>query len=488
MLPRMKPRVYLLAIFVATLFLYFPILKTYFSADDFFHFKVAMFSGLGEFANFFKFLPFSDRGIAFYRPLFREVAFGIFYKLFGLNQIPVRTFQLVIHLLNTFLVYKLAKKIFIQEKIAIIASLFFALTSANIGVLYYLAGGIQASGATLFQLLSALLFLKYLVDKNIKYKLLTFIFYIAGLMAHEQAIVALPICVGLIWLKEKSVEHTLYKSIKELWLFALVTGIYLYLDFFVIGFSSGEVQYQANFGIATFLNTLSWYIVWSFGLPEMLVDFVGSNFSINPNLWKFWGNYFKVIFPAFFVSAAIVFFGIIGNFRKIVANKKVWFLVVWFLFALLPVLFLPIHKKTYYLAPALPAFCGLLGYIIFQIKKNYLQAFLITSLLVLSIITIKLSEKTYWAINRGKLAEKLISDIKLQYPSLSKGSVIYIKNDPNYPNISKEWGGSSTQAKQILSGSDAFQLIYNDPALRLYYEDDSKKPVGQFFEFTARLN
>ena len=56
-------------------------------------------------------------------------------------------------------------------------------------------------------------------------------------------------------------------------------------------------------------------------------------------------------------------------------------------------------------------------------------------------------------------------------PILPKGSVVYFINDPAYPYVAKEWGGSSKQASIILSGSDALQLLYKDPTLKVFYED-----------------
>jgi len=145
----------LLIIYSAVVLLYFPSLTTYFSHDDFFHFKISMTDGsLGQFVNFFGFHPFNERLIAFYRPIFREVLYNTFYNLFGLNQLPFRLLSFAIHFINIYLVFNLMQLLFKKKFISYFASFFFAITAANVSSFYYLAGGIQTQGATMLILLS----------------------------------------------------------------------------------------------------------------------------------------------------------------------------------------------------------------------------------------------------------------------------------------------------------------------------------------------
>ncbi len=79
-------------------------------------------------------------------------------------------------------------------------------------------------------------------------------------------------------------------------------------------------------------------------------------------------------------------------------------------------------------------------------------------------------------VKRAKIAHFLIKKAKEKYPSPPKGANIYLTNDPDYPFISKEWGGSSTQAHHALSGESAFQVFYNDYSLKVYFEDLNPPP------------
>ena len=98
--------------------------------------------------------------------------------------------------------------------------------------------------------------------------------------------------------------------------------------------------------------------------------------------------------------------------------------------------------------------------------------------LLISDNTLQINKITYWAAKRAKSAAFILKDMKNKYPDLEKGSNIYVTDDPNYPFISKEWGTSSKQAFTILSGSDAFKLLYKDSTIKTYYESLVKPPQG----------
>jgi hypothetical protein len=476
----------LFIIFGTFLVLYLPVLTTYFSGDDFFHFKISQTDGsLFGFIKLFGIYPMNVRGYAFYRPLFREGLYNIFYSLFGLNSLPFRILQFVIHFTNITLVFILFKKLFKNKMIALLTSFIFALSAANVGSLYYLAGGIQAQGALLFTLLCLISFW----EDN---KILSFVFFVLALLSHELAISLPFLLLGLNWIKEKELKDFILTSFKSLWVYSLVTALFLYIVVFVIGTSQSEIQYHPNLNPKTLLNTLSWYIAWGMGIPEMLVDYLGGGFKLNPNLMTNWGEYFKFIFPAFFGFIAILVFSLKSFIKdsKLFKDRKFWFLCFWFIVGLLPVLFLPIHKKTYYLQISLPALGGIIAYVLHKQAKLIITASIVV-FLVLNISSIKLADRTYWAAQRGRVAEKLIKDITTEYPTLPHNAILIIRNDPSYPFISKEWGGTSTQAYFALNDKDALQLLYKDKDLIVLYEDKDNVP-NKFeditYSFIARIN
>lgn len=494
----------LLAIFAAVLILYHPVFSVYFSQDDFFHFKASRTDGsIGAFIKFFSFSPFNERGYAFYRPVFREGLYNIYYSLFGLDVLPFRILSFGIHFINISLVYILIQRLFKKLSLSLFVALFFGIATPNVAILYYLAGGIQVLGATMFLLLSIIFFLKYLEKEGNKFKFLSFLFFVFGLGSHENAAIIPIVLVGLVFIKTP-LDKFIRGSIKELWPFFITLVIYLSLDIFKIGFLQKEEQYQIILSFQKTLNSLAWYSVWVLGIPEMLIDFVRPGLKLNPSLMRYWGDFYSAIFTAFFFS--IFFLGIAAlcvflKARKLFRDRRFWFFIFWFPLAIFPVIFLPLHKSTYYLGTALPAFWAIISLLVFNAywsaKKNYPKlsgAFLgglLTSLVALSVFSVKIGESTFWAANRGRIAGKLVREVTSRYPTVPKGSAFYFLNDPQYPFVAEDWGGTSKQAAFVLSNNDALQLLYKDPTLRVFYEDlggvPENFPKEKVYSLVARL-
>lgn len=499
-----KELLWLLPIFAFVLILYFPVFGVYFSQDDFFHFKVSQTNGtIGAFVKLFGFPSFEERGYAFYRPIFREGLYNIYYLLFGLNVFPFRTLSLILHFLNTLLVYILIQKLFKKKNLSLFTAFFFGISTPNLAILYYLAGGVQILGATMFLLLSMIFFLKYLDGEGFRFKILSFGSFLLGLGSHENAVIIPIVLMGTIFVKS-SIDKFIVRGIREVWPFFITLLVYLYLDVVIIGFLQKEEQYQVILSFQKTLNSFAWYSAWALGIPEMLIDFVQPGLKLNPSLMRYWGDFYSAIFTAFFFS--IFFLGITTlsvflKARNLFSDRRFWFFIFWFPLAIFPVIFLPLHKSTYYLGTALPAFWAIIGLLVFNAywsaKKNYPRfsgAFLgglLTSLVALSVFSVKIGESTFWAANRGRIAGRLVREVMSKYPNIPKESVVYFSNDPNYPFVAKDWGGTSKQAAFVLNKEDALQLLYKDPTLRVFYEDlggvPSDFPRDRVYSLVAEL-
>ncbi len=450
-------------IFLCTLTLYGPAFNTYFSQDDFFHFKVSQTDGtLRGFADLFAFRSFDERKIAFYRPITREIPFGISYSLFGLNQIPLRLLSLLLVFGNIYLTYLLISKLF-NKTIGWWSAFFVGISSANTANLYYLAGGMQTIGATFFILLCLLLFEKH--------KIWSFIGFLLALGSEEQAAILPLLLGGLIFLKNPPFV-AFKKAVTQLWPYILIVFAFALADYFLIGFSKSEIQYNVDFSPKRIVNTLSWYTAWAFGLPEMLIDFVLPGLKLKPAILKYWPHYYKPVLLGFFVCigtlAVLIFKSLKGS---VVKNKTLWFLIIWFVSGLLPVLFLPQHKSTHYLYPVLPAFWGTVCFVAFHKKHTVISGLFVGGAVLLNVASAFAGRELYWAASRGRVAEKLITEVTFKYPSPPSGSGIFFKNDPDYPFIAEQWGGSSKQAAFVLNNEDAIQLLYKDQTIRVFYED-----------------
>lgn len=491
---------FLPAVFLVLL-LYYPVLGTYFSQDDFFHFKVSQTDGsLRGFLRLFGAYSFEQRKIAFYRPVFREVLYHTFYSWFGLNPLPFRILSFGVHFTNIYLIFSFLQRLFNEKKVAYFAAFLYGVSAANVATLYYLAGGIQALGATMFLLLSLIFFWDYTTAGKVKKKALAFITFLLALGSHEQAVVIPFLLAGILFVRLPA-RVFVRRAIFELWPFFLIVGLYSFVDLKVIGFSAAEQQYHFSFSLKQLLNTFSWYVVWSVGLPEMVIDFVLPGLKLKPSLMRYWPYFYKPIFLGFVLVLGIIVLSVlylVWKHKEIFREKAFWLLVFWFPLAMAPVLFLPAHKSTYYLTCALPAFWGAVGFLLINASDKFLHIRLksvlggafVGAVAVLMTFSALAGRDLYWAASRGKLAKALIYEVYSRYPTLEKGSAVYFKNDPNYPFIAQDWGSTSKQVMFVLNNQEAIQLFYHDSTLKVFYEDLGGVPPsfnGRVYPLVAHL-
>jgi len=169
-------------------------------------------------------------------------------------------------------------------------------------------------------------------------------------------------------------------------------------------------------------------------------------------------------------------------------KKRQAFFFLWFLICLLPVIFWPWHKFSFYLTVPL---LGLVSFFAILLKNlpKVLVFLAILLLFAVSLTTVRISQGTYWVISRAKIAKNLITDLKSQYPELPRGASLYFQNDPDYPFIAALWGNASTQAYYALSGENAAQVIYDDKTLKVYFEDLGKPSEEEgVFPIVARIS
>lgn len=436
-----------IVIFLVAILLYHPLFSLYFFQDDFFHFKMAEVNSVTDFLNFFSFN--NHFGYVFYRPLTTQVYLFSSKTIFGFQPVYYHLIAFAIFLANTVLVYKISLFLLKKTNLAFFVSLFYTISSSNIGTLSYLSA-FEEIGMAFFFFITLLFYLQQ--------KRHAWIFLIFALMSRENAVV-IPI---ILFLYELLLGQKNWKRIIPYFLIVILYGILRVL----IGIPDASV-YKPIFDFKKILNGYFWYFAWGFGWPEMLIDFIGPGLKINSNLFQQYGYHVVPIFINSSITIIIYFFGIVRSLTK--DKKQLLFFWGIFVVGLLPVIFWPWHRFTYYLTIPL---LGLLGSYIFCLSKLTKILFIIggISLLLTYLITINLSYKTYWAINRAKISENFVKLFKQQFPSLPTGASICITNDPNYKS-NFAFGNSSTQTNYALSGENGLQVLYQDYSLKVYYED-----------------
>ena len=393
-------------VYVLSFLLFFPSLFIFYTHDDFFLLKISKAESLGEFINFFNFTQ-GPEGLGVYRPLTTQIFYFLSNLVFNLNPMALHIISFVTFFFVIYLVYKLVKMLVKNDSVALFAAFLYATSATHYGHLYYLAT-YQELGMAVFCLLSVVFFIKFARDGSIENYFYSLIAYVLALLSKETAIVTSGILVlvyGFLRFKEKKVI-SIKKCILALLGFVGILLIYSYFHFFLYGLAQGE-SYIWDFSQRV-INTLAWYGLWSLNLPEMLIDFVGPGLRFNPNLFRFWSNEIKPIFLLFGVAIISIFYLVlkIGNKLKKIDFQIIIFSLIWFVLTLIPVLFLPLHKFTYYLTLPLVGVVLVISHLIEKANKTNIFILVFASVwILLSIFTLKLTIETHWISQGAEVAK-----------------------------------------------------------------------------------
>lgn len=438
---------------------YLPALSNFFSADDWFHFRITQIDSLQQFLNFFSFSQ-NPQAASFYRPLSTQVFFFIFQNLFGLNSAVYYLFGLLLFACILYLIKKLAES-YLPSTIHNLPSIIYGLSVSNFTRVYFVSA-FQELFLVIFSLLT-------LINFKSKPKL-SLLFFVLALLSKETAIV-LPALIFLINVKDKK---TLMSTIYDLQFTILISVIYLYFRFFYFGIASGD-SYLWNFSPIRSANTLMWYALWSFGAPELLVDYIGSGLRPIPRFFTDYANWWPfIIFPLLLIIASSAYL-LLKNFKKI--NSYFWIFILFFVIGLLPVLFLPSHKFALELGLPLVGFSIALS-IIFSNKSNILN-FCIFALFVFYNLSMNyLTYTRHYSVSRGQISKKVYEYFSQNYPYPPDYQYFEFINDAE--DLGNLWG-QSKQISQSLSGSDFFRVFYRQPVYMVYYHDTADErpsPLG----------
>lgn len=472
-----------LAIFVVPFLMFYPSLFGFYTNDDFFFLKIANVSSFKDFLNFFNLVK-DIGGIGVYRPLTLRVFYFLTDKLFHLNTLPLHLISFISFFLIIFLVGVLVRLLTKNNKIALLSAFLYGVSATHFGQLYYI-GAFQELCLTLLFLVSVILFTKYEIEIKGKHSLrklvISLLFFVMSLMSKETAVV-LPFVLVLIHIYltlTKQIKVPVRTLVLSLFPYIFILGFYLFLHFRYFGLVSGD-SYVWNFAPSRALNTLGWYALWTLNLPEMLVDFIGPGLHLNPNLLKYWSN---EIIPIFILFALQILIILVSLFKFISAdrsvNKKRWLLIVfslfWFIATLVPVLFLPVHKFTYYLTLPLIGIVLILGYLLDKAEVGKIVIGLFLGVwTIASLLTLHLTFQTNWITQGAKISEKVYLYFSQNTASKTAKNIVFVdtSEDKSLP-----WSPTQT-LKTVLSDKSFFDVFYPKLSEKINYSGLENIPTA----------
>jgi len=165
-----------------------------------------------------------------YHP-FTTLTYAIEFSFFKLNPHPYHFFNVLLHLINTLLVFLLIKKITKRIEVPLITALLFAIHPFHVESVAWISERKDVLYAMFF-LLSLIFYISYQKkNKNISYLIIAFILFVASLMS-KSAAVTLPLIILLLS------YHINKKIIIKDWLYAL--------PFFALSFIFGVIAIKTQ--------------------------------------------------------------------------------------------------------------------------------------------------------------------------------------------------------------------------------------------------
>lgn len=371
----------LLAVLGVALFLYRGAFQGFFEQDDFGWLWYSRFQSVQEWMLCF----FRFNGAGNYRPLSQETFFWLGQKIFGLWPPGFHLASVACHLLASVLVYRLLR-LFCPPLQCMASILFFAVHNANFSSLYWISA-LPEPLALVFFLAALISFIRF--DRENREGLYVFSLISMGLaLLSKESILSLPLVLAAYCLVFSRAR--LFRTVP----YFLLSGLYLFLR------ATSQIvkvaPYPLSFGREAW-NNLFAYITWTAGFSEVLLRF---KLKWNP----------EGIYPVIAMALALLAIGLLILSR----NKRAGiFAILWYFFALQPVLYFSHHIYSYYLAPALPAIALLLASSLPPVRRllDWRRWIPILALLYLSIGTswASLKREGRWWNERSFIARDIIA-------------------------------------------------------------------------------
>lgn len=385
--------------------------------------------------NFF--IPRND--VIYYRPISLQLFYFSFYRLFGLNVNYYHIFQLILHAINSVLIFYFVKKILKSSFAGFVAAFLFSVSATHFYELTWVASTFN-SIALFFILLYFLLF-----DNKKAYKFfLPEIFLVLSLLSIETAVI-LP---ALLFLTVIFFRKMLKPTFLHLVIQSFIVLFYLFFRFIIFKIPATN-SYSLGLSLSLAIKNIVIFLVWLLNFSEpMTVHLAVRQFPFTDQ----WFTETFQIYPLI-LSLNVLFLFIVGSLAlfknpKSIFNKIVLFGVLWFFIALIPVLVIPKRAYPYYPFLAQIGFWIIFASILYHNRKYLLTYFVIFSFILTSFLTLRFLDNNHWVYaDPFEVKNRFVSFEKLKIPK----EFHYVV-----------WQIDSPAARATLADGLAFNVLTND--------------------------
>ncbi|NTW33921.1 MAG: tetratricopeptide repeat protein [Bacteroidetes bacterium] len=255
-----------------------------------------------------------------YHP-FTTLTYLFEYSWFGLNPLPYHLLNVLLHLLNTLLVFKFTEKLSSKKTTALVVSLLFALHPMHVESVAWISERKDVLYA-FFYLLSLFAYLRYLESGyKAKQYMAALMFFVASLLS-KSAAVTLPVIIFAIDIyKGRKINTKLVLEKIPFFLLSLIFGIVTLLSQATMGAIYNSMQsYGFINKIFLFTSAVSFYII------KMIAPFNLSAMHYFPNLnngalpWQYYASLPFLLIVTWLLLR-------ITSFRKEIIFGTIFFLI-----------------------------------------------------------------------------------------------------------------------------------------------------------------
>lgn len=462
----MHPILYLILV----LTIYSPLLTRFFWSDDWYLLDLAQIlsrNGIGV-LQAFSFFP-SDFTTPVYRPLSSEGFFWIMKSLFGLNPVPYHMVSFAVWSIGMMILYKLLRSL-LKSHVSWIAWLLCLFSASHFTRLTYLSAFQEI---LMFTAVVSAIYVMHVWQGQVAV-LSGLGLFIVGLLSKESSIAA-PFLMVLVHWYSSNAKLKIQSYVKYVPFF-IVLGIYLYFRFVVRGLSGVGEAYSWDFSPLRAVHTAFWYGLWSVGVPEFIIDYMGSGFRLIP---RFWDDFRE--FGLIFASMVSLLGGYVGitSLGLLIMKKKpikeVVFGILWFSIGLGPILFLPTHKYALGQSVGLVGCSIALAVVIGSLQRRWQNIFLVLYI-AFNIFGVGMYYRYHVSMQRSDISKKVYDHVTTTYPIAPAG--FYFRNDE--PVTHAGWG-QSLQIEQAI-GTHFTRVVYSDNGQNPYVAFEDAGTAGLFQE------
>jgi len=405
-----------------------------------------------NFPHYFTQDLFRGKTSNFYRPM-QTIFYAIVYHIAGLKPCVFHLLNIILHILNTILIFVLVKRLY-GEKIAFFASLFFGIHPLNTEAITYISGTADPL-FFMFGLLSIYLFVK-------KRFVFSYIFFVFSLLSKETGVI-FPFFLILYDVTDSGYKK---EKIKYYLPFFIFDFIYAVLRMTVLKFSSIKEFIAAPF-LQRFYTSFKGLLIY---LKLIIFPDILSVERHLPYIKHWYNSWFLPGFILFLFSLFLVF-----RYRK---EKKKIFPYMWFLinFFFISNVFIPLNGnfREHWMYPGI---IGILIYFVIFIFKVSGKHFRIVFSILFLLYGVRTVYRNYEWKNPEKFYKKALSHYSFWALHYNLG--LQYMDEGKYDKALNELEKSLKIKKHILSYV-AIGKVY-------FLKGDNNK-AEEFFKKALQLN